>query len=267
MKIKRKEIAQRFIVPIEADPVAWPQIYYGEPLTAIYFMTKDNQYGRVTFEELDSIKVSRGEYLPFKDDWQKGQPYSRVTIVNHSKWLKERYDYEAGFYGNSYNFGGNVDEMLTDFKHYIFSFHDQFVEVIARGVWFEEDSEYLFGKELSKDHPFQPIPSKNTTKFEAYGITCQARINPRSEEVLKKDAIYCSQRLIQFALELNGGASVGQTLFLSYRKNKLISRLIGLLGEEIILFNKFATLEDVKPYIEKHMKEVAERRRLMKKKD
>jgi hypothetical protein len=50
-------------------------------------------------------------------------------------------DYENKHYGKSHEFGGNVNEMLTDLKHYLFSFHDQFMEIIARGFWFEESEQ------------------------------------------------------------------------------------------------------------------------------
>ena len=257
------EIAIGFKVPIDADSVESPQVHYGEPLTGIYFLTDDEQYGRITFENLDSIKVSRGEYLPYEDDWKKDQPYCWVTKVQNSTWLKERHEYESNYYGSSYEFGGNVDEMLSDFNHYVFSFHDQFIEVIARGIWFEKSSESLLGKELSNSHPFLPITTENMVKFDAHGLTCQARINPINDEELKDNSLYCSQKLIEFALELDGTASVNHTLILAYRNKQLISSLRGYFGKEIIEFKKIAHLDDVKKYIESYMKEVAERRKAM----
>ncbi len=64
--------------------------------------------------------------------------------IENSAWLKERHKYESVNDGSSYEFGGNVDEMLSDFNHDIFSFPDQFIEVITRGIWFEKDPENLF---------------------------------------------------------------------------------------------------------------------------
>lgn len=252
-----------FKVPIDADSVESPQVHYGEPLTAIYFITDDAQYGRVTFENLDSIKVSRGEYLPFEDDWKEDQPYRWVTKVKNSKWLKERHKYESDNYGSSYEFGGNVDEMLSDFNHYVFSFHDQFVEVIARGIWFEKSSESLLGKKLSNDHPFLPITTENMIRFEAHGLTCQARISSKNKEELRDSALYCSQTLIEFALELEGSASINHSLILSYRNDECISTLRGYFGNQILEFDGIATIDDVKTHIESYMKEVAERRKAM----
>ena len=42
-----------------------PIVQYGGEITAIHFTTDDGRWGRVTFEGLDSLKVSRGEYEPF----------------------------------------------------------------------------------------------------------------------------------------------------------------------------------------------------------
>jgi len=255
-------MAKGLYIPIKADSVLSPQLYYGDPLTAIYFITAHEKYGRITFEKLDSIKVSRGEHFPYKYEWNDDSPDYWVRIVQNSSWLKERYNYENKHYGSSYEFNGDVNEMLSDFKHYVFSFHDEFIEVIASGIWFEEDSESLLEKELSNGHPFLPISKSNIVKFEAYGLTCQARINNKTEEELKLNSIYCSQKLIQFALELEN-TTINHTLSLTYRKNKYISKLKGYFGNKEIEFDKIARLEDVKPYIELYMKEVAERRKLM----
>ena len=152
--------------------------------------------------------------------------------------------------------------MLTDFKHYVFRFHDEFIEAIARGFWLEESSTKLPEKALSKGHPFLPILENNVVKIEAHGLTCQARINNLSEEVLKLNSVFCSQKLIEFALELEN-TSVTNTLSLIHRDNKYISTLKGYFGNNEIEFDRFALLEDVKPYIETYMKEVAERRKSM----
>lgn len=256
------EIAKDLYVPIEADFVLSPQLYYGDPLTSIYFLTSDEKYGRITFEKLDSIKVSRGEYFPYEYELNEDSEHCWVKIVENSSWLKERFNYEYKHYGTSYEFNGDVNEMLSDFKHYVFSFHDEFIEVLASGFWFEEDSKSLFNKELLNGHPFLPISETNMIKFEAYGLICQARINNKSEEELKRNSVYCSQKLIEFALELED-ITVNHCLNLTYRKNKHISMLKGYFGKKEIEFDKIARFEDVKPYVELYMKEVAERRKLM----
>ncbi|MFZ5986346.1 MAG: hypothetical protein ACOYWZ_04360 [Bacillota bacterium] len=126
----------------------------------------------------------------------------------------------------------------------------------------EESSTKLPEKVLTKGHPFLSISENNVVKIQAHGLTCQARINNLSEEVLKLNSILCSQKLIEFAIELEN-TSVSNTLNLIHRDNKHISTLRGYFGNNKIEFDKFAQLEDVKPYIETYMKEVAERRKSM----
>ena len=258
-----KEIAKGIIIPVVADFVLSPDIFYGDELTGIYFQTECEQYGRVTFENLDALKVCRGENLPFTDNWQEGQAYPWVYKIENSKWLKERFDYENENYGSAYEFGGNANEMLTDFSHYVFKFHDQFVEVIARGFWFEQDKTSLFKRELQVGHPFLNLPDSNIEKFVSHNLTCQVRTNPTVQGKLVSDAKFCSQKLLEFALELDGNASVDRSLILSYRNGELISSLRGCFGKEIIKFNGVAKLIDVKPYIEKYIGEVYEGRKAM----
>lgn len=149
-----KEVAKGIAIPVIADPVLGGEVFCGSELTGIYFDTIDDQYGRITFENLDSLKVCRGEVLPYETDWKERQSPSWVYRVENSLWQQERYSYEKKFYGTSYEFDGNVEEMRTDFGHYVFQFHDEFVEVIARGFWFEQDTNSLFKQELQEDHPF-----------------------------------------------------------------------------------------------------------------
>jgi hypothetical protein len=247
------EFAKGLLIPIKCDLVLSPNVFYGDPMTAIYFTTSDDKYGRITFEDLDSIRVSRGEYLPYEDDWVEDKPYCWISIVQNSNWLMERYNYESKYYGDSYEFCGDVDDMLFYFKHYIFSFHDQFVEAIARGFWFEDSSKNLFRKPLSEGHPSLPISETSMIRFETHGITCIARTTTKKEHALKEDSIYHSQKLIEFAFELDGKTSVDYTLILTCHDGKFISILRGFFGNSLITFNKFATFEDAKPYIESYM--------------
>jgi hypothetical protein len=257
------ELANGIIIPVFADYVLSPDVLYSDELTGIYFQTDDEQYGRITFENLDALKICRGENLPFNDDWEEGQDCTWIYKVANSKWLKERFDYENENYGSSYEFGGNVNEMLTDFSHYVFKFHDQFVEVIARGFWLEKDKKSLFKRELQVGHPFLNLTNSNIEKFVSHHLTCQIRTNPKPQDKLVLDAKFCSQKLIEFALELDGRASVDNSLILSYRNGKLISCLRGYFGKQIVEFEGIAKFEDVKPYIDKYMKEVYERRKQM----
>lgn len=121
------QFAHRHEVPLEADSVDSPIIYYGEPMTAIHFITEDGRWGRITFERLDSLRVSRGENEPFPPATDDADGFHWVSTISNSAWLRERYEYEKRHYGSAHNFGGNVDEMPEEYFHYVFSFRDQFV--------------------------------------------------------------------------------------------------------------------------------------------
>ena len=108
-------MARSLEVPVNADPLEEPIVIYGKGPTSINFFTSDGRWGRVTLEKLDSIRVSRGEYEPYNR--RAGEPHSWVSIVANSPWLLERYEYEKRHYGNAYEFGGDVDEMLRVFSH------------------------------------------------------------------------------------------------------------------------------------------------------
>ncbi|WP_313385775.1 hypothetical protein [Chishuiella sp.] len=254
------EIAKGIIIPVIADFVLSPHILYNEELTGIYFETEDEQYGRITFEKLDALKICRGENLPYISHSDEEQEYPWVYKVENSKWLKERFDYENKNYGSSYEFGGNASEMLADFSHYLFQFHDQFVEVIARGFWFEKDKTNLFKKKLQEEHPLLNLNENNLEKFTAYNLTCQIRRNLKPINQLVSDAKFCSQKLLQFAIELDGNTFIDNSLILSYKKEKLVSTLTGYFGKQIVEFCGIAKFDDVKPYIENYMFEVYERR-------
>jgi hypothetical protein len=257
------ELAKGIIIPVIADFVLSPDVFYSDELTGIYFQTRDQQFGRVTFENLDALKICRGEYLPFSSDWKEGQELPWVYRVENSNWQKERYNYEKAKYGSSYEFGGNVNEMLTDFAHYVYKFHDQFVEVISRGFWFEQDKASLVQRELQVGHPFLDLPDTNVEKFVSHNLTCQVRINSKPKEKLIADAKFCSQKIMEFALELDGTSSVNNSLILSHRNGKLISSLRDYFGKEIMVFDGMAKLMDVKSCIDRYMGEVYDRRKAM----
>jgi len=248
------------IIPLIADPVLSPDFFYGD-YTGIYFVTEDDKFGRITFENLDAVKICRGEVMPYEFDYSLSGPGCWIYKIGNSNWQKERFDYENEFYGSSYEFGRDVNEMLTDFSHYLFSFHDQFIEVITRGFWFEKADHSLFGKGLLEGHPFLPLLMDDVEIMTAHSLKAQIRKNPKSKEQLIYDAQFCSQKLYEFALELDGEAYVSYTLLLSFRNEELISSLRGVLGAEAAKFDGFADLVQVRPYVEKYMEEVRERRK------
>lgn len=201
-----KQLAHGLKVPLIANSVESPIVSYGGGITCINFITDDDRWGRVTFESLDSIKVSRGEYEPYPPSPGEEQEFYWVTTVSNSIWLRERYEYEKHHYGSSYNFGGNVDEMLTNFSHYVFSFHDQFVEVLCAGIWFESADTMLGTREPVMDHPLRGLAHCPVSeRFEAHGITCQIRRNPTSADQLEDSANLCSQTILEVAADSTEG--------------------------------------------------------------
>jgi len=264
------EIMKPIKIPVIADSVLSPDLLYdGERGTSILFITntsknlEDDKHGRITFENLDAVKICRGECYPYELDWSTKERGIWVFQVENSQWQKERYEYEKKHYGSSYEWGGDVNEMLTDFKHYLFSFHDQFIEAIARGFWFEEAEQSLFKKELTAGHPFLQLPADNHETITVQSIKCQIWKNPKPKEQLAHDAQFCSQKLYEFALMLEDDSRplrAENTLVLAYRNGKLISILTGYFSRQEAVFDGIASLEQVKPLVEKYMAEVHERR-------
>lgn len=259
-----EQLAYGLEVPLIADSVDSPSVSYGGGLTCINFPTNDERWGRVTFEKLDSIRVSRGEYEPYRCAPGEEQSFHWVSTVSGSRWLSERYEYEKRHYGSAYNFGGNVGEMLTDFSHYVFSFHDQFVEALSAGIWFESADSPLGTREPDMSHPLKELPESTVSeRFEAHGIVCQVRRNPLSVETLKGNAKYCSQTLLAVAAELDGHASTSWTLSLRTSKGSLTCFLRSYFGNAVEHFAAIPSLNDIRPRIDSWLAEVRERRRKM----
>lgn len=252
------ETIKQIKIPVTADYVLSPDFVYGKD-TGIYFRTHTDNYGRITFENLDAVKICRGEIMPYEFDYSSADQYTWIFVIENSRWLKERFRYEKKHYGSAYEFGGDVYEMMTDFKHYLFSFHDQFIEVIARGFWFEEAEESLFQKDLTQGHPFLPLPESGEY-LTVQSITSQIRSNPQPKEQLIYSAQFCSQKLYEFTLELNGKTYAAYTVFISYRNGKLISILRSFLGRQEMTYEGFVDLEQVKPYVEAYLEKIYHQR-------
>ena len=182
-------------------------------------------------------------------------------------WLRERYEYEKRYYGGAYNFGGNVDEMVTDFSHYVFSFHDQFVEVLAAGIWFESGDSMLGSRDPDSDHPLRGLAHiEPSERFEESGITCQVRRNPLSNHELESRAHLCSQTILEVAAELDG--RVGRTdwsLTLRVRNGIGKTHLRNYFGNQVETFDSIPDLSVIRPTIDRWLGEVRERRRKMRK--
>jgi hypothetical protein len=169
---------------------------------------------------------------------------------------------EKRHYGSAYDFNGDVEEMQRDFAHYLFRFHDEYVEALCGGIWFETADHPIGNRAPDPDHPLLELPSsREPDRFEAHGITCQIRRNHRPLTDVVRDAQLCSQKLLQFAAELDGSASVSWTLSVQARDGRIRSKLEQRFGRPIVHYDGVAALDDVRPHIEAWLGEVSQRRR------
>jgi hypothetical protein len=209
-------IAHVLAVPMQADSVLSPRLVYTHvaPFThgagetdALYFPLRhpETGEGRVTFEGLDSVRACRGEQLAYtraasfeRGDW--------AYEISNSPWLLERDAYETEHYQTP---------LVGSYRHDLFSFHDEYIEVIARGIWFDRpDPENPSA--LSVDHPLADLDrhAPQETRQSPSGIAWETRRNPKSESTLIEASKLCSQRLYQFNLILDGRSRESASVWL-----------------------------------------------------
>jgi hypothetical protein len=265
---QKPEFARGIRIPFPPDRVLSPElIYRGTPPSCIYYVTAEDEPIRVTFEGLDAIKGCRGEFLPYPSDDSVETGFASLYIVENSRWLRERHAYEARYYRNCYEWGGDVDEMLTDYDHYLLSFHDEFIEWIGAGIWFEKHPE-PFSDDLASDgplphdHPLSRLPLSTIIKrFVVDGITCQVRANPKPMEVILQGAYYCSQPVFEFVMELDGHLSLDYRVEVRERRGSVKSRLRNCMGTIKSTHDGVVTSEQARALVEPYIREVSERRR------
>ena len=246
------EKATGIFIPIENDYVERPTIIYSEELHSICFLTEDEKYGRITFEKLDSLRVARGEHLPYEYEWKEDEPYCWVYRIENSHWLMERYDYEKKYYGDAYEFGGNVDEMLTDFSHYVFKFHDEFIEIISRGFWFEKSETLLVNLPLSKNHPELKLDNRNCEIIKMKRRNCKVVKSESPIAKIEADSQFHRQRLFEFYEEkTEDDFSEIFTVYVFQRNRETHSCVSGFFGREIFVKKGVITLEEVMPFLKR----------------
>lgn len=240
-------------VPVIADYVLSPIVIYNDDFTSINFETEDEAFGRITIQNLDAIKMCRGELPPY-DDPTELEDYiigTWVYKVENSQWLQERYQYEKQHYGQSYEWGNSVEEMLTDYSHYFFRFHDEFVEVIAKGFWFEKGDSSFVGKSLPKEHPFLSIDGLYTDSLEVADKKYNFKINPKSVDQLIEDSTFCQQKLAEVWLSLPEKDFQEGSLIIKKINDEIISFYQPTFGKAEIIRNGVATIHDLKHYLKK----------------
>lgn len=247
--VNSNQFAQALKVPLASHAVLGPILNYDDRMIAIHFSTKDMRWGRVTFDRWDSMKVSRGEHNPFPPAQGEEGQFHWVSVITNSVWLRERYDYEKLHYpGKAYCFGGDVDEMLTEFSHYVVEFHDEFVEVLAAGIWFESADAIMLSEELEPSHPLQGLKSAPVSeRFETHGITCQVRRSPYSIGELEERAALCSQPILQVGAELDGHFGPGLTLTRRVRNGLGKTFFRSGCGKPVAVFDDIPPLSALRP--------------------
>jgi hypothetical protein len=249
--------AQPVEVPFEADPVLSPVVRHAtggwpdEPeFSTIIVPLKDDRLGRVTFETLDSLRVSRGELAPFpKESWERGD---WVYTVQDSAWLAERHVYEWKHYQTP---------LLEDYQHYLFEFHDEFVEAIAKGIWLDLPDPSRMGS-LPSDHPLVDMPSNwMVNREDSFGVVWELLKNPAAQEVLVHGSRLCSQKLYQFNLVFEGRSSASAAVRVRTTAGSTTTSLVRPWAGVSASWTDVPDLADIMPAWLRYVSEVAERRR------
>ncbi len=245
------------------ETVVAPEIAYGTSGLLLDYMTQSDEYVRVAFDRLDSVRLARGEYPPYPSP-DTADAWFPFSVVRPSDWLEERYRYESHHYGSSYQFGGNVDEMLTEFDHYLFQFHDQFVEVIAAGIHFENHPTRPAGKRLAErpgwDWLSDSLPEERWTES---GIEFRLRTTADETSKVVAASTLCDQVVVDLRIELDGRLRNSHRLCVRTRDGVTRSRWRRSFGNTENEFHGVAGIAEIRPLVERYATEVRERRTAM----
>jgi len=253
-------------VPHVADPVLPPRLVYGElplssrdgdrPPTALYYERAQGEgggLGRVTFEELDAVRAARGERPPY--DLRRETAGEWVFSMGDSPWLRERHEYETRHYDTP---------LLDAYQHYVFLFHDQFVEAIAQGIWFDTPDPSA-PMAPPAGHPLDALP--DTLPAETHrspsGIEWELRRSPDPAADLLRWSELCSQHLYQFNLVLDGRSSPAASVWLRSVHGVSRCRMTRPWAGEMARRDGLVQPEDFFEPWEGYVGEVAARRRQM----
>jgi hypothetical protein len=222
MRPEEEAVALR--VPHIAHRVWSPQVRWGslresrEDLTAIVFwLDDDDSLGRVTFEGLDAIRVARGEFEPYEDRAGHYEGWEWAYVIENSRWLEERHRYEDHHYDYP---------LIESHDHYLFRFHDEFVEAIARGIWLDEpEAARPFARPAA--HPLWELPPDTLTeRTRSSGVEWELRTNPIPGDQLVHASRLCSQRLFQYNLIGHGRNAEWASVWLRTRRGVTVSTFV-----------------------------------------
>lgn len=239
------------LIPVIADYVMSPVVIYGEDFTSITFETEDGEFGRITLQHMDALKICRGELPPYTDPTEIDDYIIGTWVykVENSNWLRERYLYEKEHYEHTYEWGNTVEEMLSDFSHYFFRFHDEFVEVIAKGFWFEQAKDSFLGKSLTEHHPFLPLSDDLSEDVILNGKEYLFKYNPTPIETLEMNAFFCHQKLIEVWISTSNHLFNDGSLCIKYINHEFVSYYQPTFGKAVILKTGILTNDEFKTYL------------------
>lgn len=228
-----------------------------------YPTSEEGGWIRTAFDRLDSLRVSRGEYSPYVSALG-AQTWEPLVVVRPSPWLAERHAYEKEHYSNAYNFGGDVDEMLTEFEHYVFHFHDQFVEVIAGGLHFDVRTTPPDDMTLLTRPGWTRLPeTAHQEMWELSGIKLAIRKSGADLDAIVEASELCDQVIVEVSPQLDGRSSVSHSLCARTRDGKTVSRWRGYFGNAQRAYSGVPELDELRPLIEAYASEVRSRRDAM----
>lgn len=241
-----------------------PEVRYGPATVA--FVNRDERFVRASFDRWDALRVCRGEHLPVAFEPTSATApgcWPAFFVVQDSSWIQERYAYEKKHYARAYEFGNSVEEMLTDFEHYVLQFHDEFVEVIAGGIWFEMSDVPLPADKWQRDHPKLGLGSEHVVESFTYrGVPCEVRRSPYPLAVLMERALLCAQPAMAFALRIGDDAPrVAFTLSIREHRGRMVCIWRDSLGAEKRRFNAMPNIDEMRASFVEYVDEVLARRR------
>lgn len=260
--------AHAFEVPHRPSLTYPPQLVHGPEGTALLYPARGDRYFvRVSFEALHGFRLMGDDSPPYPEELG-AVGYTGVYLIENSPWLRERIEQRrAGSlarYGEVETSRPQLEAMRTHLEHYLFNFHDESVEVLARGIAFETSRRPFALDAPPKRRPWEDLSSRRVTeRFVVAGIRCQVRTHPLPLEELLEQARYCSVPRYQFALEGLGAASVVASLRLRVRWGQTYSLWSGHFSATTTRLPGLVSLEEAKALIEPYIREVAERRREM----
>ncbi len=216
----------------------------------------DGGEGRVTFEGLDSVRACRGEHLPY----EHAVPFTRgnwVYQVSDSPWMTDRHAYEFDHYQTP---------LTGSYRHYLFKFHDEFIEAIAQGIWLDRPDPTA-PLRLPNDHPLARLELQTAAenRQSPSGLSWELRRSPKEHSALIEDSKLCSQRLYQFNLVLDGTSSESASVWLRTVDGRTTCRMTRAWVGEVANHDGLASAEHFFDVWEQYVGEVAARRRAMNK--